>query len=86
MRNLFLHISVLLLYSEEYQRLMSNVSQQEVKSSPSLPPSEETFEVSVVMDDDQGHMYNGELAPVEYIHADVVDVEVVKHSPFLAGY
>ena len=65
---------------------MSNASQQEVKSGPSLPPAEETFEVSVVTDDDRGNMYRGELAPVEYVHADVVDVEVVQHSPFLSGY
>lgn len=72
---------------EEYQRLMSNASPKEVQSGPSLPPAEESFDVSVVMDEDQGtNMYSHELAPGDCIHADVVDVEVVMHSPFLAGY
>jgi len=59
-------------------------------SKPSLPPAEQTLDVSVVVDENQGRMYHHhhhhEVGEGSYYDADVVDVEVVNHSPFMAGY
>jgi hypothetical protein len=64
---------------------MRNATQNVVSNGPSLPAAEDSFEVSVVMDDEDS-VYQRELASTQYTDADVVDVEVVNHSPFLAGY
>jgi hypothetical protein len=57
-----------------------------VINGPSLPPAAETFDVSVVADADKDNLFHGGRNPGLYKDDDVVDVEVVNHSPFLAGY
>lgn len=71
---------------EEYQQLMKKATHNAARSVPSLAGAEEAFEVSVVTDEAQHTIYHRGLASAQYMDADVVDVEVVNHSPFLAGY